>query len=286
MKNKNGIVEKEEAERAVAEREARKAIEARRKEVINRINSLMESAGLVRVSKDGKRKFYQAAFEKAFGINKSTASFYYQLKRDIPIETLLQIRNHEMINCSLDYLLLESDAEKYEFDTVIKKTGLSEKATGILLHNNTMANQTMKHLGEVSISELYIDAVNYLITNGDLFLHTFAKAMTATEHLRESERQHIAPFAIPDQVIAYATMTYNDGYDKDGKRYTEASFVEDMNQCTFNMKESDQLRPLTKEELHHLFEHVKVIRTYNPAVWKNECRDQLEGIFSAISSES
>ena len=116
MANKQKLTTKKEAEEVI-----------RRKEIIKRINERMDASDdiEVRSSKDGK-KFYQAAFEKAFDVNKTTVSFYYTYKTDIPMELLCKIS--ERTNCSIQYLCLESDAINYEFDTVIQKTGLSESA--------------------------------------------------------------------------------------------------------------------------------------------------------------
>ena len=127
MANKGRLTTKKEAEEVIRRKEASRNIKDRRKKIIERINERMDATDdiKIRTSKDG-RKFYQAAFEKAFGVHKTTVSFYYTYKEPIPIELLYQISKRT--NCSLQYLCLESDAINFEYDTVIKNTGLSEVA--------------------------------------------------------------------------------------------------------------------------------------------------------------
>ena len=279
MANKSKITSKSEAEKVVADFNQEEKIRERRRKVIKRINDLMESAGLVSESKDGKRKFYQAGFQEAFGINRSTTSLYYNLKKDVPIETLLKIFNHEKINCSLDYLLLKSDAVNYAFDDVIKRTGLSEEAIDVLIDKKN-------EFGDIGIGS-FTDTLNYLITEGGALIEAIVNFRDSLSFIKDSRKRLVDRYDLSEEIVSEALELYGGLFLMDPSVEIEvfSSFLNRTNASAVLSGEKPRERQLNDEEIFSLYEYCKRVTFTNIRAAKLECNEQLIKFLTAIEAD-
>lgn len=247
---------------------------------VKRIDDEMET-----LSQERGKKYRNVDLARDIGID---ASLITKWRKGTEIKDYHLQAMAKLFHVEKSWLDGSGDARLHEsYNSVIKRTGLSEEAIEILTNKRKLSEELLPNAGLLDPYGGFLDAVNYLIVDGGNLIEAFARAKRDIEQLRKAKLEHLDPFGIPEEATDIALTSYDIGWNEHGAKYTEALFSEEIGMYKFQMDDSSERRPLTKDEQHHLFEYANAAQLFHPKSARYYCMEQLTLLFSAIeSSES
>lgn len=246
-----------------------------RKRAVERIHDEMK-----RLSEKQGRPFRNIDLARELGVDGSLVTKWF--KNDAEIKDYQLGAMADLFHCAKSWIDGSGNARTHEsYNSVIERTGLSEAAIEILIEKTE--NSAINYYPDGD----YIDAINYLITEGGDFLNTFRIARKNTIYLQRSLQEHIIPYGLDDSIIAVALEWFPEtiACEYDAGQLPLDHFKRAMSDYRFSVNGSEK-RLLTDEELVHLYKHCQNASLLRPDINQWNCEKQLRKLFAAIEDSN
>jgi hypothetical protein len=243
-----------------------------RKRAVERIHDEMK-----RLSEKQGRPFRNIDLARELGVDGSLITKWF--KNDAEIKDYQLGAMADLFHCAKSWIDGSGNARVHEsYNSVIEKTGLSEKAIEVLISKKEM-------LPEEGIDS-FTDIVNYLITEGSAFIESIEDYRVCLALARDAREKFVEPYSFDEETILEALELYSGSMIIDPTIGLDVfgSFLNRTTAGAVLCGEKPRGRQLTNKEIASLYEYCKRINYVNIQAVKFGCSEQLIKLLSAIES--